>query len=136
MRWNSAANSSILREKKFAWFVALVCVLVLAQTGSSPGQLPAVPSAEQNPSPTQTIPVQNPAPKLPLVVIDAAHGGNEPGAVLAANIPEKDVTLAYSRRLRQELLARGFQAQLIRDGDFALSTDQSANIVNSVKPAL
>jgi N-acetylmuramoyl-L-alanine amidase len=69
-------------------------------------------------------------------MIDPAHGGSEPGAVLNAAIPEKDVTLAIARRLRQELAARGIQALLIRDGDATISTDQRAQIVNSAHPAL
>jgi len=69
-------------------------------------------------------------------MIDPAHGGSEPGAVLNAAIPEKDVTLAIARRLRQELAARGIPALLIRDGDATISTDQRAQIVNSAHPAL
>ena len=71
-----------------------------------------------------------------LIMIDPAHGGSEPGAVLNAAMPEKDVTLAIARRLRQELGARGIQALLIRDGDATISTDQRAQIVNSARPAL
>jgi len=137
MRWNSAANFIISTGKSFSWIPVLVCVLLSEQTSPPSGQPAPAPSAGPNSPPTQSVtPAQNPAPKLPLVLIDAAHGGSEPGAILASNVPEKDVTLAYSRRLRQELLARGFQAQVIRDGDFALSTDQRVSIANSVKPAL
>jgi N-acetylmuramoyl-L-alanine amidase len=84
---------------------------------------------------------QIPAPPLPaqrplLIMIDPAHGGSEPGALLNAVMPEKDVTLAIARRLRQELAARGIQALLIRDNDATISTDQRAQIVNSAHPGL
>jgi len=69
-------------------------------------------------------------------MIDAAHGGSESGAVLAPDILEKDLTLAFARRLRQDLLSRGLQAHLLRDGDVQLSTDQRASIANSMHPAL
>ncbi len=69
-------------------------------------------------------------------MIDPAHGGSEPGAVLNPAMPEKDVTLAIARRLRQELAARGIQALLLRDSDATISTDQRAQIVNSARPAL
>jgi N-acetylmuramoyl-L-alanine amidase len=77
-----------------------------------------------------------PAQRVLLIMIDAAHGGSEPGAALNAAIPEKDVTLSIARRLREQLAARGISAQLIRDNDATLSTDQRAQIVNAAHPAL
>jgi N-acetylmuramoyl-L-alanine amidase len=97
----------------------------------------------QDQSPTYSLSNQTSAPAQPastqrtlLIMIDAAHGGSEPGAVLNAAMPEKDVTLAIARRLRQELAARGIPALLVRDNDATISTDQRAQIVNSARPAL
>jgi N-acetylmuramoyl-L-alanine amidase len=88
-------------------------------------------------APPAPIQPQAPAqPSAPLVVIDPAHGGSDPGAALNVAIPEKDVTLVIARRLRQELAARGFRTQLVRDGDTTISTDQRAAIVNALDPAL
>lgn len=42
----------------------------------------------------------------PLVVIDAGHGGKDPGAI-AGGVQEKDLTLAMARALRDELLRGG-----------------------------
>jgi len=75
-------------------------------------------------------------PPAPVILIDAAHGGTETGAILAPDNLEKDVTLAFARRLRQDLLSRGFQARLVRDGDTLISTDQRAIIANAARPAL
>jgi N-acetylmuramoyl-L-alanine amidase len=69
-------------------------------------------------------------------MIDAAHGGTESGAVLGPNNLEKDLTLAFARRLRQDLISRGLQAQLVRDTDTLLSTDQRASIANQLRPSL
>jgi N-acetylmuramoyl-L-alanine amidase len=69
-------------------------------------------------------------------MIDAAHGGAESGAVLGPDNLEKDVTLAFARRLRQDLMSRGLQVQLIRDGDTLLSTDQRASIASASRPSL
>lgn len=88
-------------------------------------------SAPQNPTQPQAT---QPSPLL--IVIDPAHGGADSGAALNAAMPEKDVTLVLALRLRQELIARGLQAQLVRDGDVTLSTDRRAAMVNSVHPAL
>jgi N-acetylmuramoyl-L-alanine amidase len=69
-------------------------------------------------------------------MIDPAHGGSESGAVLSPAILEKDVTLAMARRLRADLNARGIVAELVRDGDVTLSTDDRAAKANSERPAL
>ncbi len=75
-------------------------------------------------------------PPKPLIMIDPAHGGSESGAVLNPAILEKDITLALARRLRSDLGARGFVAELMRDSDVNLSTDDRASKANSAHPAL
>ena len=53
----------------------------------------------------------------PLVVIDAGHGGRDPGAV-ASGLQEKDLTLALAMALKDELLAGGgVRVALTRDTD-------------------
>jgi N-acetylmuramoyl-L-alanine amidase len=46
------------------------------------------------------------------------------------------VTLAFAKRLSQELESRGMTAMLLRTGDTALTLDQRANMTNSLHPAL
>jgi N-acetylmuramoyl-L-alanine amidase len=43
----------------------------------------------------------------PLVVIDAGHGGHDPGALSADGLQEKDLTLKVARAMRDELVASG-----------------------------
>lgn len=93
---------------------------------------PNQPPPSQTQSPIQPVAT---APK-PLVMIDPAHGGPESGAVLNPTILEKDVTLALARRLRIDLGARGFVAELVRDSDVSLSTDDRAAKANAAHPAL
>jgi N-acetylmuramoyl-L-alanine amidase len=69
-------------------------------------------------------------------MIDPAHGGTESGAVLNPTILEKDITLALARHLRTDLGERGFVAELVRDSDVNLSTDDRAAKANSAHPAL
>jgi N-acetylmuramoyl-L-alanine amidase len=69
-------------------------------------------------------------------VVDASHGGEERGAALSDQVAEKDVTLSFARRLRQELQSRGMTTLVIRDGDATLSPDQRAGMVNSVRPRI
>jgi N-acetylmuramoyl-L-alanine amidase len=62
----------------------------------------------------------------PLVVIDAGHGGRDPGAPGAIEgLEEKDVTLALARAVRDELAASGrVRVALTRDDDTFLPLDQ------------
>jgi N-acetylmuramoyl-L-alanine amidase len=54
----------------------------------------------------------------PLVVIDAGHGGHDPGAISAGGLQEKDLTLKVARAIRDELLASGrVRVALTREGD-------------------
>src|SRR5690606_4533602 len=55
------------------------------------------------------------------IVVDAGHGGSDPGAIGHGRLREKDVTLRLARALRRELLARGFEVVMTRDDDRALS---------------
>ncbi|WP_086617193.1 N-acetylmuramoyl-L-alanine amidase family protein [Erythrobacter tepidarius] len=62
---------------------------------------------------------------LPLVVIDAGHGGRDPGAIgedaEGLKVQEKDITLALARALRSELLRSGrIRVALTRDDDRTL----------------
>ena len=69
-------------------------------------------------------------------VIDAAHGGDERGAALTGQLQEKDVTLAFARRLRELFGLRGISALLARDGDLTLSLDQRAAMSNASGAAI
>ena len=51
-----------------------------------------------------------------VIVIDAGHGGPDPGAI-RSNIKEKDLTLMAAKILREELLKRNFTVYLTRSSD-------------------
>ena len=59
------------------------------------------------------------APRF-VVVLDAAHGGDDPGGHLSNGQPEKAFTLALSVRLRSLLTARGIQVVTTRESDTAV----------------
>jgi N-acetylmuramoyl-L-alanine amidase len=57
-----------------------------------------------------------------VVVIDAGHGGEDPGAIGPGGVREKDVVLAIARRLKDKIDARkGYRAELTRTGDYYIS---------------
>jgi N-acetylmuramoyl-L-alanine amidase len=69
-------------------------------------------------------------------VVDASHGGQERGAALTNDLAEKEVTLAFARRLREELENRGLATMLLRDGDSTISLEQRAGLTNRARPAI
>jgi N-acetylmuramoyl-L-alanine amidase len=98
--------------------------------------LPAIASplqAQQQP----TLPPRSSAAVQPqfLVILDAAHGGTDTGAHLAAHLDEKDLVLALSIRLRSMLSARGIPVLTTRESDVTLPSAKRAAIANAHKPA-
>jgi N-acetylmuramoyl-L-alanine amidase len=75
-----------------------------------------------------------PAPPAPqarfVVVLDAAHGGDDSGGRLANNQLEKSFTLALGVRLRSLLAARGIQVVTTRDTDATVDPVKRAEIAN------
>jgi N-acetylmuramoyl-L-alanine amidase len=70
-------------------------------------------------------PAQIPAPpaaktplRKPLIVIDAGHGGVDPGAIGAGNLLEKNITLSAAKELKSALESSGrYRVILTRDDD-------------------
>ena len=61
------------------------------------------------------------------VVLDAGHGGRDPGKIGAGEIQEKDVNLKIVKKLKGKLEERGIQAVLTREKDETLAPEGSAN---------
>ncbi len=60
----------------------------------------------------------------PVIVIDAGHGGVDPGAA-SGDVLEKDVVLAVARHLRTILAAKGrYDVQMTRSSDVFVSLDK------------
>ncbi len=75
-----------------------------------------------------------PAPPAPVarfvVVLDAAHGGDDPAGRLANGQVEKTATLAMSVRLRSLLAARGIAVVTTRESDATILPEKRAEIAN------
>jgi len=65
------------------------------------------------------------------VVIDAGHGGKDPGAIGRGGLKEKDVTLDVARRLKKKLQSSGIEVVLTRDSDEFVSLRERAKISDS-----
>ncbi len=76
-------------------------------------------------------------PPLRVVVIDAGHGGEDPGAVGADGTREKDVTLAVARLVQTAALADPtIQVVLTRDKDVFVELADRARMANQRRAAL
>jgi N-acetylmuramoyl-L-alanine amidase len=63
-------------------------------------------------------PRRKPINTLPMIVIDAGHGGVDPGAISVTGYKEKQLTLDYARALRDALLAtRRYRVTVTRADD-------------------
>jgi N-acetylmuramoyl-L-alanine amidase len=93
--------------------------------------------------------IQAPAPSVPavpsapraavtprfLVVLDAAHGGQDIGARFSDGELEKDITLSFSVRLRSTLSAHGIGVVTTRESDANLSSTARAEAANGATAA-
>lgn len=67
------------------------------------------------------------------IVVDAGHGGKDPGAVGPSGLFEKNVTLAMARLLAEEISKEpGWEAILTRDSDVFLPLEERTAIANKV----
>ena len=74
----------------------------------------------------------------PIVVIDAGHGGRDPGATgVSGEVHEKDLTLALARELRDDLVRRGrVRVAMTRDDDRYLTLDERAAVARRLDASL
>ena len=104
-------------------------VIDLRATGGAVRRRDADPRVSRALGPAQSLPVDQGARRVPtvikadrpsnrkVIVIDAGHGGHDPGA-LGANIHEKQVTLAAAKALKARLEKTGrYTVILTRDSD-------------------
>jgi|SRR5579862_9972336 len=105
---------------------------------ASTGAVPANPAPPNNPPP-RPLAIPNPAPPVVrryFAIVDASHGGLDRGEALSPTLAEKDVTVEFARRLRQELESRGISTLVLRDSDANLSLDDRAFFANSTHAAV
>ena len=79
------------------------------------------------------VPQTSPSTTLRKIVVDAGHGGRDPGAIGPGGTYEKDVTLALAKKLARELKALlGCEVILTRDRDVYLPLEERTAIANKV----
>lgn len=74
-------------------------------------------------------------PSLPVIVIDAGHGGKDDGA-RSNGLVEKNLTLDVAFRVDRLLKTFGFRTQFTRDADTYLSLSERAAVANGIENSL
>ncbi len=69
--------------------------------------------------------------KIRKIVIDAGHGGNDPGAIAKTGLREKDVNLDIAKRLAKLLKSDGFEVIMTRSTDRFIPLSRRAEIANN-----
>ncbi|MGJ9383984.1 N-acetylmuramoyl-L-alanine amidase [Salipaludibacillus sp. CF4.18] len=70
-----------------------------------------------------------------VVVIDAGHGGSDPGAV-AFNAKEKDLVFKVALLVAEQMRDTNIEIVLTRDGDYFIPLSDRANIANGINADL
>jgi N-acetylmuramoyl-L-alanine amidase len=93
-------------------------------------------AANPAPAPPPPVTLSSSVPRRYFAIVDASHGGNDRGEALSSTLAEKDITVAFARRLRQELESRGITTLVLRDSDANLSLDDRAYFANTTHAAI
>ncbi|MEO5772494.1 MAG: N-acetylmuramoyl-L-alanine amidase [Sphingomicrobium sp.] len=143
------------RSRQLEWGVggaalALLCaVAVIASTRGSSGAEASQPvslgearsaslTVNLAPAVADKIYGASQAAGRPIVVIDAGHGGRDPGATsVSGEATEKDLTLELARDLRDALVKRGrVRVAMTRDGDAYMPLDDRAAVARRLGASL
>lgn len=75
------------------------------------------------------------APSETVIVLDAGHGGSDPGA-MRGDVQEKEITMAIINKLKKVLEGKGARIVLTRSDDTFVSLEDRVRITNQVQPNL
>lgn len=80
-------------------------------------------------NPTLTMPTPTPSPR-PRIGIVAGHWGNDSGSVCSDGLTEMSVNLEIATRVQQQLLAEGYEVDLLQEFDEKLYDYQALALVS------
>ena len=103
-----------LKTYQHIWLLLGLCAVVLFAKSKAGERLASVFSGNADDEAT-------------VVVIDAGHGGVDPGKVGTSGTLEKDVNLAIARKLQVRLAADGITVVMTRETDAGLYSENATN---------
>ncbi|MBQ3558685.1 MAG: N-acetylmuramoyl-L-alanine amidase [Agathobacter sp.] len=112
--------------KFFYGIIISVVLLLLLYTFTKPSE--DAPSSTEHLSSTEDSTEESTVKKdYPLIVLDAGHGGFDPGKVGVNGALEKDINLSIVNKLQKLLEEEGFTVYLTRDKDTLLAPANSSS---------
>lgn len=117
----------------------------IEQAGLATGDFdPDAPAVGYQPIPEAlaAVPVPQKSPRLhqnikPIIVVDAGHGGVDPGTIGKGGVYEKRITLAVAKRLKTALEKTGhYKVYLTRDTDTYIKLRERVNIARRLNADL
>ncbi len=122
----------IPNPKKFEWCMAACLLVIITYLACSGAIMPTKTTKEANKN---------------TIVIDAGHGGFDPGKIGINEAKEKDINLAIANRLKKYLTEAGFEVIMVRETDEGLYDADASNkkaqdmkrrctLINEAKPLL
>ena len=105
---------------------------------AAPGAAPSGPApggTAANATPQGAAPAAPAPPALPVVVIDAGHGGPDPGGHSSDGVTERDLVAALAARAQAALIATGkVRVVLTRTGSSDPTLDERESVSNAARP--
>ncbi len=92
-------------------------------------------SSSKVPEDTPSIPKQL-SLKVSKIVVDAGHGGKDPGGIGPNGEKEKDINLAVAKQLAKRLKDQGYEVLLTRDTDVFIPLEERTAFANKKKADL
>lgn len=125
---SGAARSVMISRVRCLFACAALLLIPVAGVGTLATQSAPPPQATAaQPQDSQSAPQV----ALPLIVLDAGHGGTDAGARGGNGAVEKDVVLLFARAARAEFERLGFHVLMTRSDDSDPSDDDRAALANS-----
>jgi len=142
MTWPGAMSKGVGREGAIAGAVLTAVIVaafvfVLASRSSDAAAQTSL-TVNLPPAASDRIYASPVAKGRPIVVIDAGHGGRDPGATsVSGQVREKDLTLNLAQALRDELVKRGrVRIAMTRNDDRYLTLDDRAAVARRLNASM
>src|SRR5436190_12975587 len=141
MAWQGRVTIAIRGRGTLAGAALAVSIggaLLLAFATRGAATAPASLTVQLPPTANDRIYASPVARGRPIVVIDAGHGGRDPGArSVSGEVAEKDLTLALARELRDDLVKRGrVRVAMTRDDDRYLTLEDRAAVARRLNAGI
>ena len=114
MREDRETKLGYLKKYKHIWWLLIFCAVLVLAKSKAGERLAAVFSGKENET-------------TPVVVIDAGHGGADPGKVGVTGTLEKEINLAVAFKLKGRLEQDGIKVIMTRETDDGLYSAGSQN---------